>query len=689
MTRRSSSFELTGGLDEISQPLAIKPGRAIACLNHEALDFGYGRIEGTERFDGRTGPTAYPFWIMAFDTGSTAIMAGATVTGASSGATGVVLIDANLVSGAWDGGGEGAVGIRSLTGSFAINENILVSGSPVAKVAQEPIAGAANSGDAYEAQVAEAARDYARGLVQTVPGSGPVRGVWEFEGTVYAFRDNAGATAAKLFKSTTSGWVEVTLGKTIAFTSGGATEIVEGNTITGATSAATATVERVIVQSGDWTAGDAAGYFVLSNVTGTFVAENLNVGASTNLATIAAAPAQIALPAGGRYFFITHNFYGSSATRRVYGINGVGPGFEFDGTVFCPILTGMVTDTPTRVAMFRNHLFFAFPNGSVQHCAPGDPLSWEAITGAAEIGVGSDIADFIASIDSLLILAEHGIFALTGNDASDWVLSPITLESGALPFTGQRVGPGVYVDNNGLRSITTTQAFGNFTLNTITQAVQRTMQRKRLAGVLPCASVIVRTKGHYRLFFDDGSGFSFYLGRKYPEPMYFDLGKVVTCISSNESLDNVERVFFGSTDGYVYQMDVGTSLDGEAIPAFIQLAYANMGSPNVLKRFHKVSLEAIASSASALNIAIEYDYATREQTANSQQVVETQGVGGLWNVANWGEFFWSGPDENVLEAYVDGQGRNASIIVFSDSADTPQYVLRGATFFYADRGAIR
>ena len=107
------------------------------------------------------------------------------------------------------------------------------------------------------------------------------------DGDVYAFRDNGGPTAGRLYKSTTGGWSLVPLGYRVAFTSGGTTEITEGQTVTGGTSGATATVRRVIVQSGDWEAGDAAGYFVLSDVSGTFAAENLNVGASPNLATIA------------------------------------------------------------------------------------------------------------------------------------------------------------------------------------------------------------------------------------------------------------------------------------------------------------------------------------------------------------------------------------------------------------------
>lgn len=74
----------------------------------------------------------------------------------------------------------------------------------------------------------------------------------------------------------------------LAFTSGGTTAIAAGNTITGATGAATAKVMSIELSSGSWAAGDAAGEMLITEQSGTFQSENLDVGASSNLATIAA-----------------------------------------------------------------------------------------------------------------------------------------------------------------------------------------------------------------------------------------------------------------------------------------------------------------------------------------------------------------------------------------------------------------
>lgn len=76
---------------------------------------------------------------------------------------------------------------------------------------------------------------------------------------------------------------------TRTYTSGGTYEILPGDTVVGATSAATARVVAVTVTSGTWAGGDAAGTLTVDTHTGTFQAENLNVGGNTNVATIAGA----------------------------------------------------------------------------------------------------------------------------------------------------------------------------------------------------------------------------------------------------------------------------------------------------------------------------------------------------------------------------------------------------------------
>jgi hypothetical protein len=71
----------------------------------------------------------------------------------------------------------------------------------------------------------------------------------------------------------------------VPFSSGGTTEVAAGATIKGATSNATATVVQVLLYSGTWAGGDAAGFFVVRDVVGTFGSENVYVSSDTTSGT--------------------------------------------------------------------------------------------------------------------------------------------------------------------------------------------------------------------------------------------------------------------------------------------------------------------------------------------------------------------------------------------------------------------
>lgn len=81
------------------------------------------------------------------------------------------------------------------------------------------------------------------------------------------------------------------------FTSGGVSRVFPGDKLTGDTSHATAIVEKVLLASGTWLGGDAAGFFTVKDVVGTFASENVTLvnphyvngnAAQANVATVTA-----------------------------------------------------------------------------------------------------------------------------------------------------------------------------------------------------------------------------------------------------------------------------------------------------------------------------------------------------------------------------------------------------------------
>jgi len=537
---------------------------------------------------------------------------------------------------------------------------------------------------AYQALAANAARDD----IDPVPGSGRILGVYQLGTTVYAFRNNEAGTAARVYGSSPTGWQQIDLGREIAFTSG-SSEISEGDTITGATSAATATVERVIVTTGDWGDGDAAGKLVLSDQTGTFQAENLDVGVDTNVATIAGDSSAITLLPDGRYEFWEGKFGRGGA--RLYGCDGANPGFEFDGRVFVQIETGMVPDAPTHVCVHQNHLFFSF-GPSVQHSAIGNPYLWTPLLGAGELAVLDDVTGFQPEPGSqggaaLGVYSRNIIHVLYGNSSDDWALVPYRDKVGAYPYSIQQLAQTLFLDDRGATSLTTSQAYGNFQHATLSQLVQPTINQKRSSVTASC---IVRDKNQARLFFNDGSGLYFtFKGQGLLGIMPVQFPDTVRCMFSIEGPDGREQIMFGSDDGYVYKMESGFSFDGEPISGYLMLHYHHSKDPRRDKHYTGVEIEASGTGYAEFSFSYELGYTGTEIAQPNPRSVELNLAGTFWDSFIWDGGFWDGQTLSPTFMPMEGEAHNVSLIIRKDSDAFAPIRFSGALLEYRWRRKLR
>jgi hypothetical protein len=692
MTQQTIYTELTGGLDLVTAPINRAPGGLIGSLNYEPRPEGYRRVKGIERYDGLPLASLASYWTIAYDAGVASIAEGATVTGATSGATGKCLVAATITAGS-----TGTLVLTDVTGTFQDNEALQVSA--VTKCTANGVAterGALT--DALDRTYLQDAIETRRALIGAITGSGTIRGCWVYNNVTYAFRDNAGATACVMWKSTGSGWSSVDLGVSVSFTTGLAAGIAEGATLTGATSAATGTVRRVIVTSGTFAANNAVGRIILTGVTGTYSnGEFLQVSASTR-ATASAASTAITLLPGGKYEFQNYNFYGASNLKRMYGCDGVNKAFEFDGTAFVPIITGMANDTPKHLACHKNYLFLAFAGGSLQFSALGNPISWSVVLGAGEIGLGDEITALVPGYQSTMpvfgrnktAILYGDVFGGSGADASLKVLSE---EAGCIEWTMQLLSTPVFVDDRGIRSLQAVQDFGNFSIGTLSTNIKPILDRYKKLGVYPVQSVAIRETNQYRLFMSNGDGLIMDMSRVAAggnvEFTNFKLTKnsvdlVVSAVSSCEDNSGNEVITFGSTDGYVYRMESGTSYDGYAVTAYVRLPFAHFRKPTIEKRYHKATIECSTTSQIALSIAADFSYGSLDLPSLSALSLNVSGGGGFWDESNWSQFLWS-QIEGQAEAYIPGIGTNISVLVSSQETYSDPHTLHGIVFHYSDR----
>ena len=648
-----------GGFDQVTPAWSASPGTLRLAQNYEIdINGGYVDVTGYERYSGKPKPSDAQYAILNVTiTGSFAV--GDQIVGVTSSATATVAAvitqsPAYLV-------------ITKITSTFQA-ETINVSSSPQGTSSGAQAVGGALTQD-LNAQYLNLAADIYRSDIAAVTGSGNILGGFNFNDVQYVFRNSATPTTAAMFKSSSSGWTEVALGRELSFTSGGVTEIVAGNTITGETSGAYAVVTRVVLEIGSWASGNAEGRFIFASQTGTFQAETVKVGAALNLATIAANSSAITLLPGGRYEFEKHNFGGAAGAERIYGCDGVNRGFEFDGTVFVPINTGMTVDTPTHVTAHKNHLFFSF-SGSAQHSATGFPYIWDAIFGAAEMATGDTITGFKKEPGAeggatLVIYCRNRISVLYGSDSSTWEMVSYREELGAAAYTVQQIGMTLFLDDRGITNFQTTQRYGNFVHSTLSTLAQPFLNERRSLATASCVS---RNKNQYRLFFSDG--YALYItmsGNKIMGIMPILFPDAVTCAWSDELANGTEVMYFGSDNGMVYQMESGTSFDGEAIDAylFFHYHYAKMLRRN--KRWKDAALDASGTGYAKYNFSYELDYNSVDKAQISAETTILSFAASYWDTGNWDVGTWDGQTLKPGFHKLTGSSENIALVIIKTS----------------------
>ena len=535
-----------------------------------------------------------------------------------------------------------------------------------------------------DAQYQSLAADNYRADITAVPGTGSILGVAYYNGVCYAWR------LTSMYKSTSAGWVAITLGKELSFGTGTAA-IVDGNTVTGATSGATGVVARVVLQSGTFASGNAAGRLILSSSTGVFTSgENLTVAAAVK-AIAGGAATQITLTTGGRYETVVANFGGGTANYKLYGCDGVNRAFEFDGTTFVPIVTGMAVDTPNHIAFHKQHLFLSF-GASLQFSGLGYPYQWTPLLGAGEIAMNATVTNLLVlpgdqSSGALGVYTRQDTSVLYGTSSANFSLSTFNSGTGAIAYTAQNMDQAYVLDDRGIISLGTSLNFGNFVPASLTMNIPRFIQQHRDLAI---GSTVNRDKGQYRVFFSDGSGlYLTIINGKLLGSMPIQFGHNVNCCVDSESPAGGTVQFFGSTNGFVYQMDLGTSFDGDSIPANINLVYNSTKSPRILKRYRKAAVELSGDSYAEIQFGYDLGYRTQALTQPADASYQNDLRSSYWDEMVWDNFVWDGADISPSEIEVSGTAENMSIRVSSNSDLFEPFTVNTVIVHYTLRRGIR
>lgn len=667
---------LHGGLDQASTVLNIRPGAALDLVNFEPeLEGGYRRIAGYERTDGRAAPSdALYYTVEVAD--SSGIAVGATLTGDTSGATSAVVIKDDATN---------TLGVTALSGGYTKDET--ANGTTITAVEVQSGQDDNTTSDTWQM----AAEDYYRDLIGAVPGDGDALYAFQFGATRYAFRADLGTV--KLYKSSSTGWTLVPFFDVLFFDAGSMSdgEITAGTVIDGATSLAQGTVKVFVKNAGSY-GTDASGYMVIDATSGTFQDnENLQVGGVTK-AVANGANTAITLDTGGTFQHVEHNFYATTSGTAVYGCDGVNPAWEFDGTTLAPIYYPAPDEDPSWnaplfIVAHKQHLFLAYAPGTLAHSAPGDPLVFSAILGAAEFGLGDTPTGMASRSGEVLAIYTRGkTYGLYGSSAADWALRLISETFGAKPYTVQAIGTVYALDDKGIAPLERVQAFGDFESSTVSRYVRDIISayQDKILG-----SVTIKERNQYRLHFTDGDAlvmaFDSYVGADYPAFSLIRYPDVPTFVSTSQDASGDEVVLFGDASGVIYQAEKGYSFDGDAIEFAFRTPFLNQKSPHTRKTYRDLYVDIEAGHPFSMSVNFDLSFSEIYSATNNLQSFSFSGGGGYWDATDWDEFFWDAEVFSSRGITLAGTGRNISLLFYGNSKFIRPFTIQTLELHYLAR----
>ena len=425
----------------------------------------------------------------------------------------------------------------------------------------------------------------------------------------------------------------------------------------GTTDVSTGVINSFQIESGDFgVPNDAAGNMSFTSLS---APEDIGVGMSMYsepagagllVANVTNTPSYNLLPAsdeliaeGSQFQVITANYYENDESEAVYGVTGAGPAFSYDGTSFSYLRAPLSAsvDKPRHIAFHDNRLALGYPTGHVILSSIGVPNDFSAVNSASSWGVGDRVTGLISLAGTVLgVFSESSIRSLEGSDSSSGTMRTISSTTGCREYTLQNITGPYFADNRGISSLTASDKYGDFDMGRISDPVrtwiQTRMQERRTVQTLdtsPVASVAIRNKNEYRLYFRDGYVLVMYFranGAVEPSFMHYDTvafgtNYVPTFINSHILSNGRERVVKGTENGDVWIVDganVIQDIGSVTKPdCFLINNPINFGQPQGVHKHYHVVLQGQFFGAQAMDTWADSNYTFDETGPANDSIV--------------------------------------------------------------------
>lgn len=277
---------------------------------------------------------------------------------------------------------------------------------------------------------------------------------------------------------------------------------------------------------------------------------------------------------------------------------------------------------PKYVHVFYNHVFYSgdadFPH-LVVHSAPQKEFDFTSASGAGQIIAGFAVNQIKAYRDSLFVFGQTNIKKINASQTT-FIINDVAKNIGCIASDSvvEINGDILFLSQDGIRPITSTDRIGDVELSTVSKPIQA-LVRSRIndSSFSEINAVVVPSKSQVRFFFADGN-LSPELNRgiigglkSAADGFYWEWGEIwgirVACTTS-AYINASEYILHGDYNGKVYRQERGKSFDGKSIFSVYQTPYLDYGDPQVRKTLRTVSVFTRPEGPVTIDFGVNYDY---------------------------------------------------------------------------------
>jgi len=549
----------------------------------------------------------------------------------------------------------------------------------------------------------------------SLPGKGPVLGVFILKDVVYGARRNSADSTPTLGLNpitTTSGSATIS----VAHTSHG---LIVGNfvTFTGATDVGGLTLNDVEMEvtgvpdpntyqlrvattaTSSATGGggsvvgaysinytiykyQTSGWLALSVVDSTGSATTLNNATVKKLRTS------------------THTFGG---VHEVVIVDGKNLPSIYSGSGNVTLLPSSSSTTGASITTdFRNRQFYAGFSTNPDNIIFSDGSDAAGFTNlqAATFSVGFNITGMAKFRDGLFVFGKDRIKKVVPDATLTFAQQEVTNNIGCIATDSiiELGGDVLFLASDGIRPIQGTARIGDIELETVSKPVQQLLQSLPDTHDLEnMSSVVIRNKSQFRYFFPktttaqaDTPGIIGGL-RFADRRVGWEFGELLgirSFVATSGLVNDVEMILHGDLNGEIFRQEVGSTFNGGDVTAVYASPFLYFDSTERRKIYQHISLFTRPEGTATINLGIAYNWDDPNTPDPTTYSLTTAGALARYTTTAStydASFTFDGSSSPVLETNIQGSGRAISLVITSTGTQAP-YSISGFSITYQDAG---